>query len=454
MTFGTPSRPAAGFPLDARGVALVFLVELALSGARADAQTPVVFKVSEGVRPDGIVSLYGEYLTCTPTVRFVNADGTAAATATSVQTDRGGHFCRVVFPSIPPGAYRLVVKNGDGWSTRPVYVNRADPRWLSDERAYPGLQLKLIGRNLDAAEYQGTRKTQVRLVPLDGGQTVVIAPDAVNPYCVDFSVPPTLASGKYYVEVCTHSAEFGRAWVRLDNHSEFPDAIRDTVVQVEAAPTSSVALALRVAWANDFNWKQVVDAKRDFRAKGNGLADDTEAIQNALDHVRRSGGGVVYLPNGVYKVSSLILGSRCILQGESREGTVVMVAKTGDDGAIVPKGRAQGISSMTLKYQPSVPPRSQAMLLAGAADRLFIDNTKFDLLRNPDISVQQSPYYFSGSGPLLIARCQFCLSSRNLWDHAVKNRVTFRDNVIDMHDGLGLCIGLLPIFWSTQMGVP
>ena len=66
------------------------------------------------------------------------------------------------------------------------------PRWISEERAYPGLQLKLIGRNLDAWEYGGTRNTQVRLVPTDGGKAVVITPDAVNPYCVDFSVPLAL----------------------------------------------------------------------------------------------------------------------------------------------------------------------------------------------------------------------------------------------------------------------
>ena len=43
------------------------------------------------------------------------------------------------------------------------------------------------------------------------------------------------------------------------------------------------------------------------------------------------------------------------------------------------------------------------------------------------------------------ARCWWRTASssspaRNLWDHAVKNRVTFRDNFIDMHDGLGLCM--------------
>jgi len=117
-----------------------------------------------------------------------------------------------------------------------------------------------------------------------------------------------------------------------------------------------------------------------------------------------------------------------------------MVAKTGDDGAIIAKGDTQGVSTMTLKYQPSVAVSSQGMLLAGTASKLFIYNTKFDLLRSLDISVKQSPYYFSGDGPMLIAHSEFYLSSRNLWDHTVRNHVTFRDNFIDMHDGLGLCM--------------
>ncbi|MBA4064990.1 MAG: endopolygalacturonase [Isosphaera sp.] len=78
---------------------------------------------------------------------------------------------------------------------------------------------------------------------------------------------------------------------------------------------------------------RVVDVTRPpYSAKGDGTADDTRAIQQALeDHP--NAGAVVYLPNGTYLVSDTLTwpkGSRggmehknTILQGQSRDGTVI-----------------------------------------------------------------------------------------------------------------------------------
>ena len=178
-----------------------------------------------------------------------------------------------------------------------------DPRWISEERAYPGLQLKLIGRNLDAWEYGGSRNTQIRLVPTHGGEAVVITPDSVNPYCVDFSLPSGLAAGNYNLEVNANSAAYGRDWVRLNDHSEYPDGVRDTVLQLEPAPTNATALALKVKWANDFPWNRVVNAKSEFGQKGTARRTTPGRSRMRLDQVSESGGGVVLLPKGSYKVS-------------------------------------------------------------------------------------------------------------------------------------------------------
>lgn len=86
------------------------------------------------------------------------------------------------------------------------------------------------------------------------------------------------------------------------------------------------------AW-NGFNtgWLNVRDS--DFGAVGNGTADDTAAIQAAIDRATAANGpgstlgGVVYLPKGLYKVSSAILvKNRVRLIGASRDGSRITAA--------------------------------------------------------------------------------------------------------------------------------
>lgn len=52
---------------------------------------------------------------------------------------------------------------------------------------------------------------------------------------------------------------------------------------------------------------KILDARRDFRAKGDGRADDTAAIQAAIDAARQGGqGAIAYLPSGDYIVTKTL----------------------------------------------------------------------------------------------------------------------------------------------------
>jgi len=70
---------------------------------------------------------------------------------------------------------------------------------------------------------------------------------------------------------------------------------------------------------------------RDFGAIGDGVADDSTPIQNAINHVESLGGGTVLLPNGTYLVKkSLLLPSNIHFKGNGK-GTVIK----GDFGSLV-----------------------------------------------------------------------------------------------------------------------
>jgi len=102
-----------------------------------------------------------------------------------------------------------------------------------------------------------------------------------------------------------------------------------------------VAAAALFAWNTGFaaercvfpNDPSVLDVKRDFGAKGDGVADDTAALQAgiAASCIRGKDGGtkILYLPNGTYRVTSnLVVNPRVgpWVYGESRDGVVIRLA--------------------------------------------------------------------------------------------------------------------------------
>lgn len=85
----------------------------------------------------------------------------------------------------------------------------------------------------------------------------------------------------------------------------------------------------RFTFPND---PSVLDAKRDFGAKGDGAADDTDALQRAL--AASCGGNgkpskVIFIPNGTYRVTHSLLVKTAVgpwVYGESRDGVIIRLA--------------------------------------------------------------------------------------------------------------------------------
>ncbi|MEI6503888.1 MAG: glycosyl hydrolase family 28-related protein, partial [Armatimonadota bacterium] len=104
-----------------------------------------------------------------------------------------------------------------------------------------------------------------------------------------------------------------------------------TVTCLEAAPqrpASSVGTN-SIAFPKD---RSVVDAKRDLGAKGDGITDDTAALQKGIEASCGADGGatkVLFLPNGVYRVTKTLVVKSPLgpwLYGQSRDGVVIRLA--------------------------------------------------------------------------------------------------------------------------------
>lgn len=68
---------------------------------------------------------------------------------------------------------------------------------------------------------------------------------------------------------------------------------------------------------------QDIVSVKDFGAVGNGIADDTTAIQAALNAAFTAGGGSVYVPTGTYKITSpLIVRSNTFLFGDGASSVI------------------------------------------------------------------------------------------------------------------------------------
>lgn len=96
---------------------------------------------------------------------------------------------------------------------------------------------------------------------------------------------------------------------------------------------------------------------RDFGAKGDGIADDTQALQKALD-VLTTRGGRLYLPAGDYRVGPLYFPERVIIEGD---GDSTVLRFRGESGYLLSPKETQ-------RSNRFVHIRDLSLDLAGVAD--------------------------------------------------------------------------------------
>lgn len=133
----------------------------------------------------------------------------------------------------------------------------------------------------------------------------------------------------------------GLAEIRFLNADEKPPAPRRIVWKPKYPRPTHPHLAPGAIFPADAG---VIDVTRPpYQAKGDGVADDTAAIQKALDDYPAKG-AILYLPNGIYLISDTLRWGEnqknTVLMGQSREGTVVRLKDScpGYENPRKPKG--------------------------------------------------------------------------------------------------------------------
>lgn len=133
---------------------------------------------------------------------------------------------------------------------------------------------------------------------------------------------------------------------------------------------------------------------KEYGAVGDGTTDDTAAIQNAIDDASAAGGGVVFFPQGAYKVTSLTLESYVSLKGvggayNSGNGSIIRTAATSGD--MLSYSGSAGLMSVTISDLRLDGPGS------GTGNGIRLQNTGG--LSNPSVNIvfcNVKIYWFTG----------------------------------------------------------
>jgi hypothetical protein len=131
--------------------------------------------------------------------------------------------------------------------------------------------------------------------------------------------------------------------------------------------------------AKSYPWYDVTHS--DWGATGDGVTDDTTSIQNAINAAEAAGFGVIFLPGGTYKVTSLTVESSGIMiMGSGVDVSVIKTSSTTADIITLGDGSTtyNNITVKDLTIDTSVVRTAGAAIELNKINRVILDNIKTD----------------------------------------------------------------------------
>ena len=257
-------------------------------------------------------------------------------------------------------------KNASGYS-RPVIINGTCAWWLGPNKVGRGETFSIFGQNLNLSG------SSYAYIEGYGWLTSLKA----NPYKSDFKVPANLENGQY--QVWAHNGlGRGYGWGRPQTLTVYNGMV----------------------WNNNpATWYNV----KAYGAKGDGITNDHDAIEDAIEAANKVDGATVYFPEGVYAVGDKISFSsisKLRLLGAGKTKTVLR-KNPGNISYLLKFALVESeISRMTLETGDYDAGNSYLLYFRNSSDAL-LTNLKISQLPGAQYKTRNSIIEFLGDDQLI-----------------------------------------------------
>ncbi len=216
--------------------------------------------------------------------------------------------------SCPKGLYAAWVITENGTS-RPMYINNTEIINIPEEFAVPGQTVRMSGRNYLNPVTDDATDTKVKFKDIETGAEYPAELTKVSEYSVELKVPENIGTDATYTLMYSNGA--ADVWAESDI-TRVPVTINERTENYEKL---SEQFGIEAHWLNN------IDYKKTYNAKDFGIADDkensqTEKIQEFFNMVGETGGGVIYFPEGTYRIGHIDIPGNIVLYGDGDDKTI------------------------------------------------------------------------------------------------------------------------------------
>ena len=385
---------------------------------------PAIIQTSMTASPGDVIGVYGANFGTNAAISLLRLSGftnTVSPVAANISVSVMQVQDNLIHGAIPPGIndlYALWVNTASGGWSSVEYVNRAEAFWVSESIVYPGQVVRAFGRNFLNPTTGTAFGTAVQLVNTDAGQTIDAKVSGVTENTIDFVIPDSISTdGFTYTLKVSNGAGGESGWSQMPTSEGFK-----AVGQNASIRAISNLCGFAEAWMTNIPTDKLYNVKLGYGATGDGVVDDTAAVQNALNAAAATG-GFVYFPAGTYSVGKLTLGEKTIITGDGVSTSFLQL--NAGTRLIDTSTSAGGICNVSLD-SPLVRTNLTTRMVFGntVLVRLWGNKGGGFFMKNVRVTASDgSGFYSDSTGDAVIENCSFEVTHCGLINYFSRARI-------------------------------